>query len=128
MYFDEQMSLLTRLYDCSGGHIKIDGTDIRELNIRSLRQMLGIVQQEPTLFSGTIAENVTLSQVSGEDAKLTDWLETVCRQANAHEFIEKLEDGFETKIGVGGVQLSGGQKQRLAIARYETDVYEPKIS
>jgi len=107
------MSLLTRLYDCKQGIIAIDGIDVKECKLRSLRSAIGVVQQEPTLFYGTIFDNVAL----GDPSVGLDRVEEACRAANAHEFITGLEKGYQTVVGIGGVQLSGGQKQRLAIAR-----------
>ncbi|KAI6184505.1 hypothetical protein M3Y97_00603700 [Aphelenchoides bicaudatus] len=108
------MGLLTHLYQCTGGQVCIDGEDIKDLNISHLRKLIGIVQQEPVLFHGTIFENIRLGdpEVSFEDVK------KACRLANADTFISKLENQYDTFVGTGGgIQLSGGQKQRLAIAR-----------
>uniref|UniRef100_A0A158P6K3 ABC transporter, ATP-binding protein n=1 Tax=Angiostrongylus cantonensis TaxID=6313 RepID=A0A158P6K3_ANGCA len=114
------IGLLTRLHDCHKGSMLIDGRDIRTIKIRDLRKMIGIVQQEPCLFNGTILENIVLGRpISDEQAK------DAARMANAHDFIVKLEKGYETVIGTGGVTLSGGQKQRLAIAR--AVAAEPRI-
>uniref|UniRef100_A0A1I7RJB3 ABC transporter ATP-binding protein n=2 Tax=Bursaphelenchus xylophilus TaxID=6326 RepID=A0A1I7RJB3_BURXY len=107
------ISLLTRLYDVTAGKITIDGVDIRNLKITTLRQIIGIVQQEPVLFNGSIFENIKL----GDDSITMDKAERACRMANAHDFIQKLEHGYNTNIGSGEIQLSGGQKQRIAIAR-----------
>jgi len=108
------VSLLQRFYDVSDGKIKIDGHDIRELDLKYLRQQIGYVQQEPQLFGLSIRENVCYGV---ERDVLDDELETVCREANAHDFISKWPDKYETLVGERGVKLSGGQKQRLAIAR-----------
>ena len=115
------VGLLTRLYDFDAGSITIDGVDVRDLNLQHLRQIIGIVQQEPTLFNDTIAENIRICnpQIS------MDGLIEVCKMANAHEFIISLPKGYNTRIGDGGIQLSGGQKQRIAIAR--TLARNPKI-
>ncbi|KAK6023585.1 ABC transporter, ATP-binding protein [Ostertagia ostertagi] len=107
-----QIGLLTRLYDCDRGSALLDGQEIRSIKTSDLRKMIGIVQQEPCLFNGTIRENIVLGRpISDEEA------EEAARIANAHEFIMKLDKGYDTLIGAGGVSLSGGQKQRLAIAR-----------
>ncbi|MEK3876643.1 ABC transporter ATP-binding protein [Paenibacillus sp. FSL H8-0122] len=106
-------SLLPRFYDVTGGSISIDGIDIRELKLSSLRKQIGIVQQDVFLFSGTIRENIAYGKL---DAGLPEiW--QAARQARLEELINSLPDGMDTVIGERGVKLSGGQKQRLAIAR-----------
>ncbi|KAK0394446.1 hypothetical protein QR680_000741 [Steinernema hermaphroditum] len=107
------IGLLTRLYECSSGQVLIDGIDVRDINICNLRNIVGIVEQEPTLFNGSIAENIRLGNPDISDEKMVE----VCKMANAHDFIMALSDKYDTIIGAGGVQLSGGQKQRIAIAR-----------
>ncbi|KAL4336298.1 hypothetical protein GQ457_07G002120 [Hibiscus cannabinus] len=108
------ISLIERFYDPLKGVVKIDGRDIRSHNLRTLRKHIALVSQEPTLFAGTIRENI-LYGVSGE----TDESEVIeaAKAANAHDFIAGLAKGYETWCGDRGVQLSGGQKQRIAIAR-----------
>ncbi|CAJ0588656.1 unnamed protein product [Cylicocyclus nassatus] len=106
------IAILTRLYDCSDGCVFIDGRDILSIRRNSLRKMIGIVQQEPCLFNGTIRENIELGRSIGDKD-----IEEAARIANAHDFIMKLEKGYDTVIGAGSIALSGGQKQRLAIAR-----------
>ncbi|MGH9180664.1 MAG: ABC transporter ATP-binding protein, partial [Acidimicrobiales bacterium] len=106
-------NLLLRFYETSGGHISIDGTDITTIRQTSLRRNIGVVFQEPALFSGTVAENITYGQ-NDIDA---DQMAAAAQAANAHDFIERLPEGYETQIGERGVKLSGGQKQRIAIAR-----------
>ncbi|KAK8644265.1 hypothetical protein V6N13_123576 [Hibiscus sabdariffa] len=108
------ISLIERFYDPLKGVVKIDGRDIRSYNLRTLRKHIAVVSQEPTLFAGTIRENI-LYGVSGE----TDESEVIeaAKAANAHDFIAGLAKGYETWCGDRGVQLSGGQKQRIAIAR-----------
>ncbi len=105
--------LLPRFYDTASGSISIDGTDIREYSLQELRSMMGIVTQEAILFNDTIANNIIFGHpnVSMEDVK------AAAKLANALEFIEKTENGFDTMIGERGSKLSGGQRQRLAIAR-----------
>nr|QNG62059.1 P-glycoprotein 11.2 [Parascaris univalens] len=107
------IGLITRLYECTSGAVCIDGVDVRKFNVGWLRNIVGVVQQEPLLFNGTVMENIRLGNPDLTEAEIVD----VCKTANAHDFIEKLNKGYETLIGAGGVQLSGGQKQRIAIAR-----------
>lgn len=106
-------NLLLRLYEVNGGQIRIDGQDINEVTQASLRENIGVVFQEPALFSGTIRENIAYAK-PGADIKE---VEAAAKAANAHEFIAKLEKGYETEIGERGLRMSGGQKQRIAIAR-----------
>lgn len=106
-------NLLLRLYDVHEGQIRIDDQDITEVTQASLRQQIGVVFQEPALFSGTIHENIAYANPAADRAAI----EKAAKAANAHEFIEKLENGYETEIGERGLKLSGGQKQRIAIAR-----------
>uniref|UniRef100_A0A0N4W449 ABC transporter ATP-binding protein n=1 Tax=Haemonchus placei TaxID=6290 RepID=A0A0N4W449_HAEPC len=114
------IGLLTRLYDCDRGSALLDGQEIRSIKTSDLRKMIGIVQQEPCLFKGTIRENIVLGRsITDEQA------EEAARIANAHDFIMKLDKGYDTIIGSGGVSLSGGQKQRIAIARAVAT--QPKI-
>lgn len=106
-------SLLPRFYDVTGGAITIDGIDIREMKLESLRKQIGIVQQDVFLFSGTIRENIAYGKL---DAKLPEIWEAA-RRAHLEDLIQSLPGGMDTVIGERGVKLSGGQKQRLAIAR-----------
>lgn len=106
-------SLLPRFYDVTGGAITIDGIDIRDMKLESLRKQIGIVQQDVFLFSGTIRENIAYGKL---DAKLPEIWEAA-KRAHLEELIQSLPDGMDTVIGERGVKLSGGQKQRLAIAR-----------
>lgn len=107
------VNLIPRFFDVSSGSLKIDGIDIRDYEIKSLRKAIGIVPQETFLFSGTILSNIKYSR---RDATFEEIVEAA-KQANAHEFIENLSDGYNTEIGERGIKLSGGQKQRIAIAR-----------
>jgi len=107
------IGLIERFYDPTSGVVEIDCKDIKAYNLRSLRQHIGLVSQEPTLFAGTIRENI----VYGTEAASEEEIENAARSANAHGFISNLKDGYETRCGEQGVQLSGGQKQRIAIAR-----------
>ncbi|MEK5029471.1 ABC transporter ATP-binding protein [Paenibacillus sp. FSL M7-1046] len=106
-------SLLPRFYDVTGGSISIDGIDIRDMKLNSLRKQIGIVQQDVFLFSGTIRENIAYGKL---DAELPEIWEAA-KRAHLEELISSLPDGMDTVIGERGVKLSGGQKQRLAIAR-----------
>ena len=105
--------LLPRFYDVTSGTITLDGVDIRDLTLESLRRQISIVLQEVFLFHGTVRENILFGRSGATDAEMV----TAAHVANAHEFIEQLPEGYETLIGERGVKLSGGQRQRLAIAR-----------
>ena len=107
------VKLLPRFYDVTAGRIMIDGTDLRDITLKSLREQIAIVSQEPILFSGTIADNLRYGKPDASEAAL----HAAARAAFAEPFIEQLPDGYQTEIGERGVRLSGGQKQRLAIAR-----------
>lgn len=106
-------NLLLRLYDLDGGSITIDGQEVSQATQASLRKNIAVVFQEPALFSGTIRENISYARPNASQAEL----EKAARAANAHEFIAKLDKGYDTEIGEKGLRLSGGQKQRIAIAR-----------
>jgi ATP-binding cassette, subfamily B, bacterial len=106
-------SLIPRFYDVSAGQILLDGQDIRKLCLRSLRQNIGIVQQDVYLFAGTVADNIRYGKLEATRAQIIE----AAKQANAHAFIMALPQGYDTDIGQRGVKLSGGQKQRLSIAR-----------
>jgi ATP-binding cassette subfamily B protein/subfamily B ATP-binding cassette protein MsbA len=105
--------LVARFHDPTRGRITVNGADIRDFKLRSYRDLLAIVQQDVFLFDGSVRENIAYGRYDVSD----DEVEDAARRANAHEFIEKLPDGYETTIGERGVKLSGGQQQRLAIAR-----------
>jgi len=107
------VNLLPRFYDPQGGQILIDGVDVRDVSLRSLRRQIGIVPQENTLFSGTIAQNIAFGQAQFDLQEV----EKAARIANAHQFITQFSQGYHTWVGERGVNLSGGQKQRIAIAR-----------
>ncbi|MDR9440225.1 MAG: ABC transporter transmembrane domain-containing protein [Halomonas sp.] len=107
------LSLLLRFHDPESGALRLDGVDLRDLDPRELRTALGLVAQEPVLFTGSVAENLRY----GDAEAGLDELRKAARDANALDFIEALPRGFDTSLGPGGVQLSGGQRQRLAIAR-----------
>jgi ATP-binding cassette subfamily B (MDR/TAP) protein 10 len=110
-------SLLLRLYDPDQGSITLDGVDIKDLNPCYLRRCIGTVSQEPTLFSASIRENITYG-VQRPELVSQEALEEAAKEANAHDFISKFPEGYDTMVGERGVLLSGGQKQRVAIARY----------
>ena len=107
------VNLIPRFFDVTGGKITIDGVDVKNYKIKSLRKKIGIVPQETFLFGGTILENI---KYANQNASVEEVVEAA-KMANAHEFIEKLEQGYETEIGERGIKLSGGQKQRISIAR-----------
>ncbi|WP_026858739.1 ABC transporter ATP-binding protein [Jeotgalicoccus psychrophilus] len=107
------VSLIPRFYDVTAGSIKIDGQDIRDVTVRSLRDNLGIVMQDNILFSDSIKENILLAKPDATEEEVL----LAAQRANAHEFIINLEEGYDTMVGERGVKLSGGQKQRIAIAR-----------
>lgn len=106
-------SLIPRFYDVTGGSIKIDGQDIRDIKLKSLRDHIGIVQQDVYLFVGTVMDNIRYGKPDATEAEIIE----AAKSANAHEFIMSLPNGYDTDIGQRGVKLSGGQKQRLSIAR-----------
>ena len=107
------INLIARLYDVTGGEITIDGVPIKRIPIKDLRKNIGIVSQETYLFMGTVADNIRYAR---PDATIEEVIEAA-KSANAHEFITKLPDGYNTKIGRGGHSLSGGERQRISIAR-----------
>ncbi|KAK0758044.1 hypothetical protein N5P37_009342 [Trichoderma harzianum] len=117
------VSLLERFYDPTAGEIYIDGKDISKLNIADYRSFISLVSQEPTLYQGTIKDNITLGSPCGDVSD--EAVEFACREANIYDFILSLPDGFNTVVGSKGVLLSGGQKQRIAIAR--ALIRDPKI-
>jgi len=106
-------SLVPRFYDVTAGRVTLDGVDVRDVKLTSLRREIGVISQDPFLFSATVRENITFGAPLLSDADV----ERVARLAQAHEFIERLPDGYETVLGERGITLSGGQRQRLAIAR-----------
>lgn len=106
-------NLIPRFYDVSSGSITLDGTDIRDIKLKSLRDNIGIVQQDVYLFSGTVADNIRYGKLDATNEEIIE----AAKNANAHDFIKELPEGYDTDIGQRGVKLSGGQKQRLSIAR-----------
>ncbi|WP_299332470.1 ABC transporter ATP-binding protein [Haloplanus sp.] len=117
------LKLLPRFYDVDAGAVRVDGVDVREYRLRALRDAVAVVEQQPYLFSGTVAENVAYGDrevLDGEEAGDPDARERVrgaTAAAEAHEFVTDLPDGYDTRIGERGIKLSGGQRQRIAIAR-----------
>ena len=107
------VNLLSRFYDVTGGSIEVDGKDIRDLNLDSLRDKISVVFQDNFLFNGTIRENILLGKEDATEQELQSAVKSACLD----EFIGELKKGLDTKIGERGVLLSGGQKQRVAIAR-----------
>jgi ATP-binding cassette subfamily B protein len=107
------VGLIPRFYDVTHGAVLIDGHDVRDVTLSSLRSQIGIVLQESLLFSGTVRENIAYGRPEASDAEVTE----AARAAQAEEFILALPDGYDTPVGERGLGLSGGQRQRLAIAR-----------
>lgn len=106
-------SLLPRFYEVTGGEITIDGIDIRNITLKSLRKSIGIVQQDVYMFSGSIRDNISYGKPDASDEEIIQ----AAKNANIHDFIMSLDDGYDTYVGERGTRLSGGQKQRIAIAR-----------
>jgi ABC-type multidrug transport system fused ATPase/permease subunit len=115
------VSLIPRFYDVDAGAVRIDGCDVREVQVRSLRKQVGMVLQEAFLFSGTILDNIRYGRPKAEDWEVIE----ACKAANAYDFITRLQKGFDTEVGEGGGLLSGGQRQRVTIAR--AFLKDPKI-
>jgi subfamily B ATP-binding cassette protein MsbA len=107
------VTLIPRFYDVSEGAILVDGKDVREVRLKDLREAIGVVPQETTLFGGTIRENIAYGKLDATDAEI----EAAARAAHAHEFVTHFPAGYDTVVGERGVKLSGGQRQRIAIAR-----------
>src|SRR3990170_484905 len=114
-------SLVPRFYDAGTGRVLVDGVDVRDLTRRSLRREIGVISQDPFLFSATVRENIAF----GVREATQDAVEAAARAAQAHEFVERLPKGYDTVIGARGITLSGGQRQRIAIAR--ALVIDPRI-
>ncbi|CAM8936252.1 unnamed protein product [Rhodiola kirilowii] len=107
------IGLIQRFYDAEKGSVRVDGVDIREMDLQWYRMHMALVSQEPVIFSGSVRDNIAFGKIDASENEVVE----AARAANAHEFISSLKDGYETECGERGVQLSGGQKQRIAIAR-----------
>lgn len=115
------VNLLCRFYDVTDGQILIDGTDVRDYDVRFLRRQIGMVLQEPYLFHGTIADNIRYGNAEATTAEVI----SAARAANAHDFIVSFPDGYDTMVGERGQSLSGGERQRVSIAR--AILHNPRI-
>jgi ABC-type multidrug transport system fused ATPase/permease subunit len=107
------VSLIPRFYDATAGRVLVDGVDVRRYRVRALRERIGIVLQEPVLFSGTIADNLRYGRLDATPVEI----EKAARAAHAHEFVSRLPQGYDTEIAEAGGGLSGGERQRLSVAR-----------
>ena len=107
------LNLIPRFYDATAGRVLIDGHDVRDVTLTSLRDQIGLVTQEPFLFDDTIRANIAYARPDATDAQIRE----AAHAAAAHEFIDALPDGYDTQVGEAGARLSGGQRQRVAIAR-----------
>jgi ATP-binding cassette subfamily B protein len=114
-------ALVPRFYDVQEGKVTLDGVDVRDVTLASLRREIGVIAQDPFLFSATVRENIAFGRPDATDEEV----ERAARLAQAHEFVEALPDGYDTLIGERGITLSGGQRQRVAIAR--ALVVDPRI-
>jgi ATP-binding cassette, subfamily B, bacterial len=107
------VQLIARLYDVSAGALRVDGADVRDVDVASLRAAIAVVDDDPFLFSATVAENIAYARADATREEV----ELAARRAQAHDFIARLPDGYDTRVGERGLTLSGGQRQRVAIAR-----------
>jgi ABC-type multidrug transport system fused ATPase/permease subunit len=118
------VALISRLYDPVAGEVLLDGANVRDVTVRSLRSAVAVVSDDPFLFSASVAENIAYAQAGGPPVSAAQ-IEHAARQSQAHEFISRLPQGYDTQVGERGVTLSGGQRQRLAIAR--AIVADPRV-
>ncbi|HQJ25174.1 MAG TPA: ATP-binding cassette domain-containing protein, partial [Bacillota bacterium] len=107
------VNLIPRFFDPTAGRVLVDGTDVRDMDLKALRDSVGMVLQDPVLFTGTIRDNIRWGKADATDEEVIE----AARVAQAHDFIASFPEGYDTMVGQKGVNLSGGQKQRLAIAR-----------
>lgn len=115
------VNLISRLYDCTEGEILIDGINVKDVTLASLRRNIAMVSQETYIFMGTVAQNIAYARPEASDAEVL----AAAKAASAHEFIMRMPDGYNTVIGAGGRTLSGGERQRISIAR--AILADPKI-
>lgn len=115
------IQMIERFYDPLSGSVEYEGTNLKDLNVQSLREHLGLVSQEPSLFNRSIAENIKFGMPAATQSEIED----AARKANAHDFIMSFPEGYDTEVGENATQVSGGQKQRIAIAR--ALIKKPKI-
>ncbi len=115
------VNLICRFYDVTSGAIRIDGVDVRDLSMEEIRKQIGIVLQQPFLFQGTIAENIAYGKANATREEII----RAAKAANAHDFITRLPEGYDTIVGEGGTGLSGGERQRISIAR--AILHDPRI-
>ena len=119
------IQLIERFYDPAFGSVKLDGHEVKDINLNNLRSHMALVSQEPTLYAGTLKYNILMGTTKPHEEVTDEELENVCRDANILDFVKGLPDGWNTQVGGKGTQLSGGQKQRIAIAR--ALIRKPKI-
>ncbi|TIB37891.1 hypothetical protein E3P86_02013 [Wallemia ichthyophaga] len=119
------IQLIERFYDPTYGSVKLDGLELRDINLNNLRSHMALVSQEPTLYGGTVKYNIAMGATKPHEEVTQEELKEACADANILDFVQGLPDGFETQVGGKGTQLSGGQKQRIAIAR--ALIRKPKI-
>ena len=119
------IQLIERFYDPAFGSVKLDGHEVKDINLNNLRSHMALVSQEPTLYAGTLKYNILMGATKPHEEVTDEELENVCRDANILDFVKGLPDGWNTQVGGKGTQLSGGQKQRIAIAR--ALIRKPKI-
>lgn len=117
------LQIVLRFYEITGGSAKLDGHEMKELNVNNLRKQIGYVGQLPTLFNGSVRQNILL----GKQDATEEEIQAAAKNAQAHDFIMNLPDGYDTEVGPGGNLLSGGQKQRVAIARAISEFFMPLV-